>query len=328
MLVGVKKQLKVRYVDFWAGFVPEEQSWHRLLSEYYDLKEVKDPDYIIDGGLGAHHLKYDCIKILKLGENLVPDFNNFDYAIGYDFISFGDRYARIPSYAFYDSYRALYGRQVPSDKELLNRGFCSFVVSNSVGDPIRELFFRRLSKYKKVDSGGRWLNNVGGPIKDKLEFCRNYKFNICFENSSALGYTTEKLMQALAANTVPIYYGNPLVTEDFKSECMICLKDEDDVERVVEEIIRLDNDDEAYLAKCKSPCLVKEAPDYYDKLTLEFFRHIFEQPIDKARRLNNFGYQADQRRRTKYALLAHQFARDSFWFFYELLHGKIRRIKT
>ena len=118
------------------------------------------------------------------------------------------------------------------------------------------------------------------------------------------------------------------LTEDFKAECMICLKDEEDVERTVEEVIRLDNDDDAYLAKCKSPCLVKEDPDYYDKLTLEFFRHIFEQPLDKARRLNDFGYQADQRRRTKYALLAHQFARDSFWFVYELLHGQIRRIRT
>ena len=323
-----KKKIRVRYVDFWPRFEPETSKLYKILSKEYDLVEVDKPDYIIDGGLGSHHLKYDSIKILRVGANIVPDFNCFDYAIGYDLMTFGDRYARIPSYTSYDSYKTLYGRTMPSDKELLNRGFCSFVVSNPTGNPIRELFFRRLSKYKKVDSGGRWLNNVGGPIKDKLDFCRRYKFNICFENSSALGYTTEKLMQALAANTVPIYYGNPLVTEDFRAECMICLKDEEDVERTVEEIIRLDNDDDAYLVKCKSPCLVKEDADYYDNLTLEFFRHIFEQPIDKARRLNDFGYQADQRRRTKYALLAHQFARDSFWFVYELLHGKIRRITT
>ena len=322
-----RKRIKVRYVDFWPGFEPEEQSWYRILSGEYELVEDDKPDYIIDGGLGCHHLKYDCIKILKLGENLVPDFNSFDYAIGYDFLTFGDRYVRIPSYAFYDSYRALYNRALPSDDALLKRGFCSFVVSNPVGDPIRELFFKRLSKYKKVDSGGKWMNNVGGPVKDKLGFCSNYKFNICFENSVSPGYTTEKLMQALAANTVPIYYGNPLVTEDFKSECMVCIKNEEDVEKAVDEIIRLDNDDDAYLMKCKSSCLVKEDHDYYDKMTLEFFRHIFDQPLDKARRLNRFGYQATQRRNTRPALLAHQFARDSFWFLFDLMHGRIRRIR-
>ena len=167
-----RKQIRVRYVDFWPGFVPEKQTWHKILSNEYELVEVNNPDYIIDGGLGCHHLKYDCIKVLKLAENLVPDFNNFDYAIGYDFLTFGDRYVRVPSYAFYDSYRALYNRTIPSDDTLLNRGFCSFVVSNPVGDPMRELFFKRLSEYKKVDSGGKWMNNVGGPVKDKLAFCR------------------------------------------------------------------------------------------------------------------------------------------------------------
>lgn len=87
-----------------------------------------------------------------------------------------------------------------SDQELLNRKFCSFVVSNSqFSDPLRKRFFERLCKYKKVDSGGRYLNNIGGPVRDKLAFCRGYKFNIAFENSSVDGYTTEKIMEAYAA---------------------------------------------------------------------------------------------------------------------------------
>lgn len=323
-----KKKIKLRYVDFWPGFNPYTWSVGKILSERYELVEVDKPDYLIDGGLGFYHLNYDCVKICKISENIVPDFNFFDYAIGYDFLSFGDRYIRVPSYAFYAAYRELYNRILPSDDQLLHRGFCSFVVSNPVGDVMREKFFKRLSQYKKVDSGGKWMNNVGGPVKDKMEFCRRYKFNICFENSSSSGYTTEKLMQALATSTVPIYYGNPLVTEDFRDECMIRLNNEDDIERAVGEIIRLDNDDAAYLAKCKSPCLVHDDPAYYDKLTADFFAHIFEQPLDKARRLNRFGYQATQRRNTKPAMMLHQYARDTFWFLYELAHGKIRRIKT
>ena len=114
---------------------------------------------------------------------------------------------------------------------------------------------------------------------------------------------------------------------NWKPTAMMAMS-EDDVEKAVEEIVRLDKDDEAYLTKCKVDCLVHNDPKYYDNLILEFFGHIFEQPLDKARRLNRYGYQATQRRRTKPVLLAHQFIRDSFWFAYDLLHGKIRRIKT
>lgn len=324
----MKRVLKVRYVDFWPGFNPVVMPWYRMLSEFYDIEESENPDYLFDGGLGYHHLKYDCIKILRNSENTVPDFNCFDYAVSSDFLDFGDRYIRVPSFVFYGSYNALFNRIMPDDKSLLNRSFCSFVVSNPVGDPMRERFFKRLSEYKKVDSGGRWMNNVGGPVKNKLEFLRGYKFNIAFENSSSPGYTTEKIMEAYAANTIPIYYGNPLISADFCPESMILIRSEADIEMAVEEIIKLDTDDEAYLTRCRSQCLVHGDPEYYNKKTLEFLRHIFEQPLDKARRLNRFGYQATQRRNTKPAMLLHQYARDSFWFLYELAHGKIRRIRT
>lgn len=326
MATNNRKKIKVRFVDFWPGFDPCSWSIHRILSKKYELIEVDDPDYLFDGGMGFYHLNYDCIKILKTSENIVPEFNNFDYALGFDFLAFGDRYLRIPSYAFYREYGSLFTRNGLPDIELLNRGFCSFVVSNSVGDTMREKFFKRLSEYKKVDSSGRWMNNVGGPVKDKNAFLRGYKFNICFENSSSPGYTTEKLIEALAADSVPIYYGDPLVTEDFREECMIRLKSEDDIEKSVEEIVRLDNDDAAYLAKCRADRLVHADPMYFENKVVEFFDHILEQPLDKARRLNRFGYQATQRRNTKPVMMLHQYARDSFWFLYELMHGKIRKV--
>lgn len=319
-----KKAIRVRYADFWPGFRPERLRLHKVLSEVYDLVEAKDPDYLIDGGLGYRHLNFNCIKILVLGENLVPDFNDFDYATGFDFLTFGDRYVRIPSYMSYDSYRSLYSRKVPSDEELLNRKFCSFVVSNAGGDPIRRKFFDRLSRYKRIDSGGGWMNNVGGRVPDKLEFCRGYKFNIAFENSVSLGYTTEKLMQPLSVCSVPIYYGNPLVTEDFREGCMVLVRDEADIERAVEEIIRLDQDDAAYLAKCKSPSLVHEDSAHYDRMAMEFFSSIFERPLDQARRLNTYGYQAVRRRTSRPFLMTCQYARDAYWFVYDLMHGKIR----
>ena len=74
----------------------------------------------------------------------------------------------------------------------------------------RDELFEYLSQYKLVDSGGRHKNNIGGSIDDKFLFQQQYKFSIAYENSSTPGYTTEKIIQALAAGTSePIYWGNP-----------------------------------------------------------------------------------------------------------------------
>lgn len=53
-------------------------------------------------------------------------------------------------------------------ERLLERKFCSFVVSNGFNcDKEREIFFKLLNTYKKIDSGGRFLNNIGYRVYDK-----------------------------------------------------------------------------------------------------------------------------------------------------------------
>ncbi|WP_281650799.1 glycosyltransferase family 10 [Helicobacter bilis] len=82
------------------------------------------------------------------------------------------------------------------------------MVSNNALTDKRDMFFEALSKYKRVDSGGRWKNNIGGNVDDKIEWLKSYKFNLCFENSSYPGYLTEKLFDAFLAGCVPIYWGD------------------------------------------------------------------------------------------------------------------------
>jgi len=323
----MKHVIRLRFVDHDPSYVPELQLLYKLISKHYEIDTLSPPDYVLSCGLGNAHMKYpNAVKILWTGENYVPDFNWFDYAIGFDHLSFGDRYIRVPLYYFYfgDGGKLLERKTVP-DAALLNRKFCSFVVSSPRGNPLRRRFFEELSKYKRVDSGGRWLNNVGGPVADKYDFISGYKFNLCFENSSSPGYTTEKLPQALAAQTVPIYYGNPTVETDFNSDSFVRLRDENDIDRAIDEIIRLDKDDDAYMRMVTAPCV--DADDYTSHLKQleEFLCHIFAQPPASARRRNVFGYQADQCRRLAPILLAYETARNVAWTGWNLLHGKIGR---
>ncbi len=294
------KKIRVKFVDQWFGHRLERDIMFNLLCKHCDVELSDNPEYLFDGGLGHEYLNFDCIKILWLGENVVADFNNFDYAVGFDHLVFMDRYLRVPLYFFSESFPSLAQRCNPPDKDfLLNRKFCSYVVSNgSRADPLREQFFHRLSQYKRVDSGGRFMNNVGGPVPDKEAFCRQYKFNIAFENSCSPGYTTEKIVEPLSCFSIPIYYGDPLISRDFNLECMVHVEGVEDVERAVDEIIRLDKNDDEYISRVTYPCLTNPM-SYYEEALEAFLMHIVEQPFDAARRLNRYGFQPVLRHRLR-----------------------------
>jgi len=307
------KKVRIKFTDFYG--TPPENIWeYRILRRFYDVEVVgRNPDYILDGGLGTEHLAYpEAIRIVRIGESYVPDFNQFDYAIGFDHLTFGDRYLRLPLFATYAQFGDLRSRPSTSDA-LAHRSFCSFVVSNPDGDPLRTEFFHRLSKYKPVASGGKLFNNVGGRVPDKAAFLAKYKFNIAFENSVVPGYTTEKVMEPLAARSVPIYYGNPRIAEDFDVRCMVRVNGRDDVERAVEEIVSLDRDDAAYLAKLAAPTAVHDIGFYEARLTA-FLRNIFDPPRAEARRLNDYGYQTNIRRRALKAQKAYNLTHPGKWF--------------
>lgn len=294
---GIKKKVRINFCDTYPSFDIETSVITRAIRRNFEMELCDDPDYLIVLPYGHNHLKYSCVKILCTGENFTPDFNLFDYAAGFDYLEFGDRYIRTPLWALRDNFRDFRMRSRPSDQALLGRKFCSMVVSNEGGDPIRKKFFLELSKYKQVDSGGRFLNNVGGPVLDKMSFLANYKFNIAFENSSYPGYTTEKIMDSFSVWSVPLYWGDPLVGRDFLENSFIRIRYEDDIERSIAEIVQLDRDDEAYLRRCVSPCLVNPDLMVYENKLAEFFVHIFNQPIERARRVANAGYAADFYRR-------------------------------
>ena len=152
-----------------------------------------------------------------------PNFDRCDYAFSFDY-PVNERNYRLPLYRRWPEYSQLFNSRNPDKVFSQNRKFCSFMVSNPNASTRIE-FFKKLSSYKSVDSGGRFLNNIGDPIQtgveNKLNWMRNYKFSITFENSSYPGYTTEKLMHALITDTIPIYWGNPLAGLDFNPKAFI-----------------------------------------------------------------------------------------------------------
>ena len=286
------KLKKIKFVDFWGDFNHQSNFIINTLKKYYEVILSDSPDYLFFSTFGYSHLKYDCVKIMFVGENIVPDFNLCDYALGFDFLDFGDRYMRLPLFLIRDNFKEFTTTKDFITEYILNRKFCSVVVSNAqVSNPIRERFFRLLSKYKQVDSGGKLWNNVGGPVVNKLKFISNYKFNIAFENSSVRGYTTEKIMDAMIANTLPIYWGNPWVGKDFNERSFVNVNSFSSLEEAVEYIIELDNNNDRYLEIMKEPWMNDSFIFDWEKKLSKFLVHIMEKPITEAHYLVDDGMQ-------------------------------------
>lgn len=284
------KQIKIYFEDFWSDFIIHDNFIINILKKEYEVTVDKNPDYLFFSVFGYKHLGYrNCIKIFYSGENREPDFNLCDYAIAFQHLNAGDRYFRYPLYV-----EAEYGQiNSPFDAEkALRRQFCNFVYSNSrFADPVRERFFRELSKYKRVDSGGRYLNNIGKPVVNKSEFIKNYKFTIAFENSSLSGYTTEKIVEPMLVNSLPIYWGNPDIHLDFNKDAFVYVNDFETLEAAIEEVIRLDKDDDAYIRKLSQVRMTRNGKTYEDwqNELLSFLKNIFEQKKDKAKRTTDYG---------------------------------------
>jgi len=287
-------KIKLAFTDFWKGFNPEDNWFYRFFDTYFDIELSDNPDFLIYSNFGHNYLNYSCYRIFYTGENLRPNHYECDFALSSDFRLRGNHF-RLPLYGIWDGLE-------PSDlinskasvEEILREknAFCCMVVSNAKAKE-RIRFFNKLSKYKKVDSGGRYLNNIGAPVEDKVKFLEPYKFTIAFENSSYPGYVTEKVYQPMFKNTIPIYWGSPCIDKDFNTKSFINWHDYNSDEAVIERIIELDQNDDLYLKMLSEPWFNgNQVNEYVDRSNIkEFFEKVFSYdstPIAQTWK-SNFG---------------------------------------
>lgn len=289
------KDIRIAYVDFWRDFQPEDFLFTRILKKRYNIIiDYEKPEYIFCSFAGNNYLNYNCPRILYLGEAKAPDFNVYDYAIAFDDIVFGDRYLRYPFFFLNDkNWKMALRKHEKEDHEYLCREkFCNSVVSNSLGCNVRDQFFDKLCEYKMVDSGGRHKNNLPDhkPIADKLAFQQQYKFSFAFENSSFPGYVTEKIIDAWAAGTVPLYWGAPDVADYFNKKAFIDCTKMKSVDEIIAAVKEIDENDEKYLNMMKEPILHKDSAVYEmmkEEYLSSFLYHIFDQEPEAALRRNS-----------------------------------------
>ncbi|RKV46723.1 alpha-(1,3)-fucosyltransferase, partial [Helicobacter pylori] len=100
--------LKIAVANWWGDKEVEEfkkSALYFILSQRYTITLHQNPnkpsDLVFSNPLGSARkiLSYQNTKrVFYTGENEVPNFNLFDYAIGFDELDFNNRYLRMPLY--------------------------------------------------------------------------------------------------------------------------------------------------------------------------------------------------------------------------------------
>jgi hypothetical protein len=245
----MKNKIKIDFSDFWGGFDKTNNYFYNLLKDEFDVEISNNPDYLIFSVFGNNHQRYSCKKIFYTGENVAPPLGYCQWSFSFDCLDDSRNY-RLPHYLLYDGYYEL-ARPKIIDESMAIRKFCNFVASNG-NCKERNDFVTKLSKYKKVDSGGRWMNNIGYVVSDKRKFQSEYKFSIAFENDAYRPgyewYITEKIMDPMTVNSIPIYKGGSKIDKDFNTNSFINCHNFSSAEEVIDRIIELDKDDNKYLS--------------------------------------------------------------------------------
>jgi len=160
--------------------------------------------------------------------------------------------------------------------------FCAHVVSNPVSQRVE--MHNKLHAYKTVDGYGNCFgasvsmnafNGVNGPWeKEKLSILKDYRFSICFEQKLRAGYHSEKLFHAKVAGTVPIYWGDKSVNDDFNKKCFINLVDYGSIDDLVEYVKYVDSNEDVYQSYANEPLFVDNViPDRFrPESVLKFFQ--------------------------------------------------------
>ena len=276
-----KKKIYLDCVDLYIG--QDIKNWINITLGYKFsfIFDTNNPDYLLYNVFGSRHLdqKYNnCVKIAYFTENKIPDLKEADYALGFSHINYLDRFLKHKLYYNKTIYYTIRKKYILND--LKKKKFCAAVISNENAF-FRNKFITELSKYKKIDMGGNYKNNINGRVKNKIEFLSSYKFSIAMENSEADGYTSEKIFQSFTSGTIPIYFGNYMIDEIYNPKSFILIKSEKDFYNKIEFIKKIDNDNKLYKNILKLNIFINnknnKIKNELNDEEKEFFLNIFNQ---------------------------------------------------
>ena len=103
---------------------------------------------------------------------------------------------------------------------------------------------------------------------------------ICMENTSQLGYHTEKIMHGFRNNIIPIYWGDPVCQLIFNPKAYINVN-QLGVEKSIEKIVELNNNYDEYVKMLEEPILHQESVLFRKEFNKFLSEENFKETIKK-----------------------------------------------
>ena len=302
--VEKKQNIRVSFCDWWESeycggvFDVENNFLTNLLREYgnnYDIQIVspqETPDILFYSIFGYSHQNYTAKRKVFFSGEPYGEREHADFNITFD--SNSNTNTRVPLWLCYFNNSLLDectkrkngGNSVPSREK-----FCSFIATGPGLANNRQEFVEKLSKYKQVDCGGSYLNNIGYNVpvglncSGKIEHNNNYKFAMAFESTSYPGYVTEKICDIFKSNCIPIYWGHPDVVKDFNPTTFINASDFSSFDELIEYIKKVDNNQELYASFFKEKMISSEWSDILTDKNKTFFKNLADKIIGRTNSL-------------------------------------------
>jgi hypothetical protein len=210
-----------------------------------------------------------------------------DLSLGFDFDLKGN-YLRFPLWL-------LYYFELTDDLDTINKKvkefnnfnfkktkFCSLIASHDLSG-YRTKIFNDINSIEKIDCPGKLFHNDSN-LKtlfenNKIQYLKNYKFNICPENTQSEGYVTEKLFEALEAGCIPIYHGWSRDPEPnvINPKSFLWYDMDGDNEELIQKINFFNNNEDAFNTfKIQNQPFLKSAPE-----TIYSFIKSYNEKIEK-----------------------------------------------
>ncbi len=275
---------QVKFFNFWEQEITD--MWflrfiqsRRLLDKY---PKITISFFSILGERFVFNWDKSKIKIFFSGENLQERFlsysdhalsnNKIDLSIGFEHLS-DPRYIHFPLWLlFIIDPESSDKKIIETVKELSypiigERPYFMSHISSWDGMGIRNEMCNTLTNIEKVTCAGKFMHNDDSlhiKYKDnKIAYLKNFKFNICPENTNTKEYVTEKLFHSIQAGCIPIYWGadNKPEPEILNKDAILFWEKGSKNEQLIETIIELNQSQKKMKDFMMQPRLTEEAPE-------------------------------------------------------------------
>ena len=279
-------------LDFWHPNSRKEKENNGLVELLRKKSTVcineHQPDVALCSCFGnlCDSLPPEVLRVQYLGENHRPDTSRYHCSISFD-RNEDNNHMRLPLYVLYrEWFEQMLALNTPENKAHLlheTREFCGAMVSNPHCEN-RNAFMQMLMDRDLLASGGGWMNNISKtiPEEESITFRSKYRFFLAFENASHPGYVTEKILGAMAAGCIPVYWGAPDVGMDFNEASFINCHHYDSFEEVIQKMVDIHNSTSDMETMLSQPWMLTEHlarwhPDVLSEKAIDFIRSNLDQ---------------------------------------------------